>query len=97
MRRALPYRVLALVVLAWVVWLTGARDLLHSHASLTGQRECPACRVERTVGVMASTAAALVEIPVLVPLGLVADLRAVDYTAGDVPLDTPPRGPPLPA
>ncbi|MCU0250516.1 MAG: hypothetical protein MUE61_09925 [Vicinamibacterales bacterium] len=89
-------RWLALVVLAWMIGTTGARDLLHNHSGFAERPDCPACRLDRTAGVTTSVTMAVVAIPVLVPLGVVPDLYAAGSVSGQDALEPPPRSPPLP-
>ena len=88
-------RVIVLVLLAWLVGLTGARDFLHNHGGLTDQPDCPACRVERATGVITPTPAALMASPELVAVGIVPNPRTLDYVSGFVCLDPSPRSPPV--
>jgi len=94
--RTLPFRVLVLLVLVWVIGLTGARDLLHNHSGLTERPDCPACRLDRATGVTAPSTAALLATPELLPLGAVPDLYKADITSDCFSLEPPPRSPPLP-
>lgn len=89
-------RWLALFVLVWIIGVTGARDLLHTHSGLAERPDCPACRLDRTAGVTTSITLAVLAIPVLVPVGVVPDLRAADFVSGHYALEPPPRSPPLP-
>jgi len=95
-RRSVPFRVLAVVVFVWVFGLAGARDQLHNHSGMTERPDCPACRLDGTVGVTGSTTAALVAIPDLRPLGVVCDARSAGVPSGAFALEPPPRSPPLP-
>ena len=95
-RRTVPFRVLVLVVLVWVFGLAGARDLLHNHSGLAERSDCPACRLERAVGVTTSVMAGVMAIPELPPLGVVPDPHTTDFVSGSFVLEPPPRSPPLP-
>ncbi|MDO8834781.1 MAG: hypothetical protein Q7V01_04260 [Vicinamibacterales bacterium] len=88
-------RAFVLVLLAWLVGLTGARDFLHNHGGLTERPDCPACRVAGATGVTTSTPAALSASPELVAVGIVPNPRTLDYVSGFVCLDPPPRSPPV--
>jgi hypothetical protein len=91
-RRTLPSRIVVVVVLAWVIGLTGARDSLHNHSGLTERPDCPACRLERAVGVTTSVTAALA-ITALMPVGAVPDSHTADFVSGHYALEPPPRSP----
>ncbi|MFO7694719.1 MAG: hypothetical protein R6V57_16675 [Vicinamibacterales bacterium] len=96
MTRGLPLRVLVLIVLAWAVWLTGARDLLHNHSGLAERPDCPACRLDRTAGVTTSITSAIVAVPDLQPVGVVPESCSTDFVSGAFSLEPPPRSPPFP-
>jgi len=96
MTRGLPLRVLVLIVLAWAVWLTGARDLLHNHSGLEERPDCPACRLDRTAGVTTPSTGAVIAVPDLQPVGVVFESCSIDFVSGAFSLEPPPRSPPLP-